>query len=121
MKKQILKVLMTEDVDCPKVDGYQMITCSEVMRDDVKYIQYEYIPSDADLCEGGNAVREGDEIIYKVDFVTSHTNNDVIELMEEFKNEYCDCLTDASSACELYQFEEFDMTRFFTEKSLNLK
>ncbi len=63
MKKPILKVLVSHDVTPPTVAGYVMITTKEVELDGHSFVQFEYINEGYDLCEGGNARREGDFIV----------------------------------------------------------
>lgn len=48
----------------PVFDGMKCITTTQVEISGMKYDQYEFIPEHIDLCEGGNAKREGDEIIF---------------------------------------------------------
>jgi len=50
----------SEGVAQPQIEGMQCITFSLVNIDGKQYEQFEFIPSNLNLCRGGNAIRKGD-------------------------------------------------------------
>ena len=49
----------------PEIKGMQCITTSVVQINGKHYEQFEYVPDNIDLCEGGNAIRKNDFVYLK--------------------------------------------------------
>ena len=60
-----LKKAEWSGIDQPQIKGLKCITTGIVLFSGKHYEQFEYIPDNIDLCEGGNAIRKNDFVYLK--------------------------------------------------------